>query len=61
MVFAGPGNSGLLIERAHYERCLATFATEELAVCTWRHPTRPPFPWNIDNVIPVLQFISGEK
>lgn len=61
MVFAGPGNSGLVIERAHYVRRLATFATEELAFCAWRLPARPPFRWNIDNVIPGLQFISGEK
>jgi hypothetical protein len=61
MVFAGPGDSGLVIERTHYVRCLATFASEELAICTWRLPARPPFRWNVDNVIPVRQFVSGEK
>jgi len=61
MVFASTGNSGLVIEWAHDVWCLATLAVEELAICAWRLPTGPPFCWNVDDVIPMLQFSSGEK
>lgn len=61
MIVAGPGNGGFVIERAHYVWCLATLAIEELAFCAWRLPAGPPFCWNVDDVIPVLQFFSAEK
>ena len=61
MVIASPGNGRFVIERAYYVWCLATLATEKLAFCAWRLATRPPFGWNVDNVIPDLLFSSGEK
>jgi hypothetical protein len=61
MISASIGNSWVVIEWANGIWLLAAFAGENLAVCAGGLPARPPFDWNINNVIPARQILMSEE
>jgi hypothetical protein len=61
MIGASLGDSWTVIKWANGIWLLAAFASKNLAVCGRGFPTRAPFDWNVDNVVPAQLILIREE